>query len=316
MGQLSLPEIRLQIAAITLAEELNFTRTAERLRITQPALSKQIAELEGRLGFAVFIREQKRVELTQAGQVFVRGCKDAHAILEKAVRLAKTTHDEVQPVITIGHSPYADPALVSSLLAVNLPLYPELRLRMESMFALELAHGVLSAELDVALIAEPTASPLLTLVQLSTAPLCAVLSADHPAASKQSVSMEDFGNVGWMLFPRKANPTIYDRVMDAARAASVAPVELHHYVNPQEVVQLIEENFGVAFVAKGVADQLRRSNLVVRPLSDHSLQVTSYLALRADQSSRLVNEFGRAFLRKVLPKDNLSGSAEQMLLGL
>lgn len=313
---MSLPEIRLQIAAITLAEELNFTRTAERLRITQPALSKQIAELEDRLGFAVFTREQKRVELTQAGQVFVRGCKDAHAILEKAVRLAKTTHDEVQPVITIGHSPYADPTLVSSLLAVNLPLYPELRLRMESMFALELAHGVLSAELDVALIAEPSANPLLTLVQLSTAPLCAVLSADHPTASKQSVSMEDFGNVGWMLFPRKANPTIYDRVMDAARAASVTPVELHHYVSPQEVVQLIEENFGVAFVAKGVADQLRRSNLVVRPLSDHSLQVTSYLALRADQSSRLVNEFGRAFLRKVLPKGNLSGSAEQMLLGL
>lgn len=82
MGPLSLPEIRLQIAAVTLAEELNFTRTAERLRITQPALSKQIAELESRLGFAVFTRGQKRVELTEAGQVFVRACRDSLAILE------------------------------------------------------------------------------------------------------------------------------------------------------------------------------------------------------------------------------------------
>lgn len=311
-----LPEIRLQIAAVTLAEELNFTRTAERLRITQPALSKQIAELEDRLGFLVFTRQQKRVELTQAGEVFVRGCKDAHAILEKAVRLAKATHDEVRPVITIGHSPYADPALVSSLLAVHLPLYPELRLRMESMFALELAHGVLSAELDLALIAEPSASPLLTLVERSNAPLCAVLSVDHPATSKQSVSIEDFENVGWMIFPRKAHPIIYDRVMDVARVASVSPVELHHYVSPQQVIQLIEENFGVAFMAKGVADQLQRSNVAVRPLSHESLRVTTYLALRTDQSARLINEFGRAFLRRVQPKGKLSGATDQLQLGL
>jgi len=142
-----------------------------------------------------------------------------------------------------GHSPYADPALVSSLLAVHLPLYPELRFRIESMFALDLAHGVLSTELDLALIAEPSASPLLTLVELSSAPLCAVLSVDHPATSKQSVSIEDFGDVGWMLFPRKAHPIIYDRVMDVARSAGVSLVELHHYVSPQQVVQLIEENF-------------------------------------------------------------------------
>jgi DNA-binding transcriptional LysR family regulator len=275
---LSLPDIRLQLAAITLAEELNFTRSAERLRITQPALSKQIAELEDRLGFVVFIREQKRVEITQAGQVFIRGCKDSHAILEKAIRLARTTQDEVRPVITVGHSPYADPSLVAAFLAVHLPLYPELRLRMESMFAQELAHGVLSAELDLALIAEPSTNPLLTLVQLRPHLCLWSFASDHPAAKKQSVSMEDFGNVGWIVFPRKAHPIIYDRLMDVARIANVSPVELHHYVSPQEVIQLIEENFGVAFIAKGVADQLPRSNIAIRPFSHPSLQLTTYLA--------------------------------------
>src|ERR1700678_3157850 len=118
---LSPPEVRLQLAVITLAEELNFTRAADRLKITQPALSKQIAEVENRIGFAVFKRDQKRVELTDAGQVFIRGCRDALAIMEKAVRLAKTTHDQVQPLITIGHSPYADPALIASVVGTHLP---------------------------------------------------------------------------------------------------------------------------------------------------------------------------------------------------
>src|ERR1700710_1081228 len=104
--------------------------------------------------------------------------------------------------------------------------------------------------------------------------------------------------------------------MDSGRVANVSPVELHHYVSPEEVIQLIEENFGVAFVAKGVAEQLRRSSVAVRPFSHQSLQVKSYLALRADQSSRLVNEFGRAFLRRALPRGNLSGISGQMQLGL
>lgn len=55
-----LVEIRLQIAAITLADELNFTRAAERLKITQPALSKQITELENQVQFIVFKRNQRK----------------------------------------------------------------------------------------------------------------------------------------------------------------------------------------------------------------------------------------------------------------
>lgn len=313
---MSLPEIRLQIAAVTLAEELNFTRAAERLKITQPALSKQIVELENRVGFAVFKRDQKRVGLTEAGQVFVRGCRDALAIIEKAVRLARTSHDQVQPLITVGHSPYVDPALVAGVVGTHLPLYPNLRLRIESMFALDLAHSVLAAELDLAIITEPSENPHLTLVQLASVPLCIAMQADHPATKRRSVSIEEFGDVGWMIFPRKAHPVIYDRILEAGRQAAVAPVELHHYVCPQEAVQLITENFGIAFIAKGVAEQIRNPEIAVRPLSETSLLVTSYLVLRADQSSRLVNEFGRAFLRKVLPNSKIENASGQLSLGL
>jgi DNA-binding transcriptional LysR family regulator len=184
------------------------------------------------------------------------------------------------------------------------------------MFALELAHGVLVSELDIALISEPSDNPRLTQVQIVTHPLCVVMPSEHPAASKPSVSVEDFGNVGWVVFPRKAHPVIYDRLMEESRIAGVSPVELHHYLSPQETVQLIDENFGVAFVAKGIAEQLGGRGITVRPLMHSSLKITSYLVLRADQESRLVNEFGRAFLRKVLPQNKLETTAGQLLLGL
>ena len=105
----TLVEVRLQTAALTLAEEQNFTRAAERLTITKPALSKRIGELEMRLGFQVFIRGQKRLDLTDAGQVFIRGCRDAHTLLQRAIRLARSTHEEVQPVVTLDHNSYTSP---------------------------------------------------------------------------------------------------------------------------------------------------------------------------------------------------------------
>ncbi len=184
------------------------------------------------------------------------------------------------------------------------------------MFAMELAHAVLVSELDIALITDPSENPRLTQVQLVRNPLCVVMMSDHPAAAKPTVSMVDLGGCGWVVFPRKAHPGVYDRLMEEARIAGVSPLELHHYVNPQESLPLISEHLGVAFMAKGIAEQLRGAEIAVRPLMHASLQITSYLVLRSDEGSRLVNDFGRAFLKKVLPHSKLESSSGQLLLGL
>jgi DNA-binding transcriptional LysR family regulator len=104
-----------------------------------------------------------------------------------------------------------------------MPLYANLRLRIESMFAPDLAHGITASEFDLAIITEPSDSPHLTRVQLATDPLCVIMPSDHPATAKQSASLSDFGGLGWMVFARKAHPVIYDRLMDEARLANYWP---------------------------------------------------------------------------------------------
>jgi len=89
-----------------------------------------------------------------------------------------------------------------------------------------------------------------------------------------------------MVFARKTHPVIYDRLMEEAHVANATPAEIHHYVSPLESVRLMGENFGVAFVTKAIAEQFRGQDIAVRPLLHPSLQVSSYLVLRADQSSR------------------------------
>jgi DNA-binding transcriptional LysR family regulator len=94
-------ETRVLRAVIALAERLSFTQTARRLHISQPALSKQIAELEERFEFRLFARNNKRVvELTEAGRIFVEKARSALMQMELPLRLARSAHE--------GHSKYID----------------------------------------------------------------------------------------------------------------------------------------------------------------------------------------------------------------
>ena len=87
-------EIRHLLAVIAVAEKLNFRRAADRLHITQPALSKQITDLEAEHRFHLFTRDKRRiVELTDAGRVFVQEARSAPSHTERAVHLARAAPD-------------------------------------------------------------------------------------------------------------------------------------------------------------------------------------------------------------------------------
>ena len=115
------PDFRLWQAAVILAEELNFSRAADRLHIVQPTLSKQILELEQQLGFRLFLRNSQSVRMTDAGDQFVREAREVIFHAERAMNLARSAALGAQSVIHIGKSPYVDPYLISTLSAVTLP---------------------------------------------------------------------------------------------------------------------------------------------------------------------------------------------------
>jgi DNA-binding transcriptional LysR family regulator len=113
-------DVRHLHAVDVLAEELNFTRAADRLHITQSALSKQITEIEEHHRFHLFARKHKRnVELTQVGRLFVEEARSALLHIDRAIQLGREGSDNI---LTVGHSPDTDQAWVSAILAIRLPL--------------------------------------------------------------------------------------------------------------------------------------------------------------------------------------------------
>ena len=295
-------EIRHLLAVIALAEELNFRRAADRLHITQPALSKQITDLEAEHRFHLFTRRKRRiVELTDAGRLFVEEARSALSHTERAIHLARAAHEGSDSILTIGHSPYADHDWISALFAIRLPLYPRLSIRLKTQFAMESVHSVLVGELDLALVTAPPQDPQITAVPYAPAPLYAAVPETHAAAHKEQLVLQDLANDEWILFAKRVHPLLYEAVMDAARRESIIPKHAHDVMAPQQALDLVSDHVGIAILTQPTARGMNTDGVVLRPLFDASLCFETCVIMRTDNGLRLVNEYVRMFLRKYAP---------------
>lgn len=299
-------------AVVVLAEELNFTRAAHRLRISQPAFSRQITALEKQYGFQLVTRDRKRgAQLTEAGRMFVEEARSALLHADRAIHLARAAHHGYDNVLLIGHPTHADNAWISTLLTIRLPLFPKLKVRLTTLFATELVRSVLANELHMALVTAPPTDAKLTLVPFAETRLCAVFSDTHPAAAKEEVTLEDFANDEWILLPRNVNTAIHDTILERAARAGIPFRQAHGVINTEQAFYLVSERAGVAILpmpSTGAAP-----GVVVRTLCNPALSFETCLVMRRDDDSKLVNQYARAFLRKYVRK---LGSSRQMYLPL
>lgn len=296
---MALPEIRLLETAIVLAEELNFSRTAERLRIDQATVSRRIQELEGDVDLLLFERNHQIVELTDAGRSFVEEARLALLHVERAVGSARSAKENAELVLNVGRSPYTDPFLITTLMSVKLALYPQLKIDLSQQFSCELIHDVLAGSLDLAIANEPPQSRRLTSIKIAEAPFYIAMQEDDDLAYEDSVTLDMLAGRPWVIFERKMHPPVYDTVMRLAEERKVVPSKLCHIVVPEDSYSFIADDGAVALVVKSGAIRIARDGITVRPLAEDTLTLKTYLTSRANDNSKVASELVRAFMRKL-----------------
>jgi len=292
-------DIRLMQAAIAVAEELNFSRAAIRLGITQSALTKQIQDLEERVGRELFRRNKQIVEVTEAGQAFVEDARKAVVYAERAVHSARGRAENAEAVLRLGKSPYTDPFLVSTVLSIRLPLYPHLKINLSSNFSPTLIHHVLSGVLDVAILTGAGDTAGLSSLKVATVPLYIALESRDPLARLRELHLSDLHERHWILFERHVNPPVYDRLQRSALADGAVPLDTQHVTTAEEATPLILDRQAIAFLTRAGAWRISRDGITMRPLADERLALNTYITARADDDSRIVSEFVRSAARKL-----------------
>ena len=243
-------EMRLLQAAVAVAEERNVTRAADRLGITQPALSKQLAELEERVGTVLFERSSQRFEVTDAGAAFVEHGRIALAEAERAVQSARSVSLGAQQVVCVSKSPYVDPYIVSVFRSIRLPLHPKLDVRFSSHFSGEATRLLRSGESDFAITIGLTEPPGVSSVVLAEDCPFAALQASDPLSARRELSLFDLHQHRLTLFERNVNPTMYDRIQKILAEEGIQPTEIQHVQQAEESAALILERRSIGLMSK------------------------------------------------------------------
>jgi DNA-binding transcriptional LysR family regulator len=235
---------------VAVAEELNFTRAAERLGIGQPPLSLQIRQLEEDLGTQLFRRKARGVELTPAGKLLL---EEARIILRHVAQaetgVRRRARGETGRII-LGSSggTYFHPLIPAIIREYN-ARYPEVALHPQASNTALLLARLRAGRIDAAFV-RPLVddSEGLVLHLLVDEPLLMVVAKHHPLAGKPSAPLRSFANDRFILYARELNPDYYDRVIAACREAGFEPRLGLEAPQILPVIPMVAAGLGVSIV--------------------------------------------------------------------
>ena len=256
---------------VTLAEELNFRRAAERLFITQPSLSHQIALFETTLGVRLFERDRRRVALTDAGKALL---EDARLLLTEASALVEKAHRMVaadSAALEVGIPPDANRIFIPDIVAGFRRQYPTAKLSLREGYSRELLPGLRAGRLDVVFARIPTPLDLtgLTVEPILDEETGLLLGGRHPLAARAEIPVNVLDGQQMVMIDRPLNPPLYDEVTQWLQQAGVQPRFLRiggvGAYTFSALLQVLESGEAVSLTGPTVARDLP-PGVVFRPL--------------------------------------------------
>ena len=229
---------------LRVAELQNFTRAAEELGISQPALSRSIQRLEDELGQPVFERQARSLALTDAGTLLVSRAQHVLSVL--ADTKAEICDDGESGRIRIGGIPTVAPYFLPDLLRGFSRDFPKASVIVQEEVTDKLLKSCSQGELDVAVVALPIPAKYLEVEELFEEELLLVLPRDHPLNGKPQVRLRDVESFPFVMLDE--THCLSENISSFCRSRSYHPVALEHTHQLAMVQELVSLNHGVSFI--------------------------------------------------------------------
>ena len=252
---------------VAVAEDLSFSRAAERLLVAQPALSTQIAQLEAELGVVLLDRNRRSVRLTLAGQSFLLDARGLLRGAEEAVERARRVARGQQGQLTVAF--FSAPTMIFLPVIVKhyRSLFPGISLRLLELTPERQLSALLQGQADLGFTRVlPPGYPQIATQLLFEERLLVVLPESHRWAGRSSLELGELAAEDFVLLERSEASMFFDHIISAGQAAGFSPRVLHSPNLMATVVTLVAAEQGISLVPEGVQN-LRRQGLRFVPLS-------------------------------------------------
>jgi len=275
---------------IAVAEDLHFRRAAARLHISQPPLSQQIARLEDELGCRLLTRTRRRVELTPAGEAFLR---DARAMLDEldvAVATVRRIETGQAGLLRVNFVGSALLSIVPGIIQRFRRGRPSVEIELRERSTLEQLRALNGGIVDVGLVRPPIDPDdgLATEVVMRERTVAAIPS-DHPLAQRARIPLRRLATEPLVLFPREQAPGFHDLLTGRIAATGTSPHVVQYAPEMTTIIGLVAAGIGLSPVPASVA-RLGLDGVTYRPLI--GAPDTELLAVtRAGDESPLVAAF-------------------------
>lgn len=285
---------------IAVAEALSFTKAGERLHIAQPALSRQIRQLEDEIGVALFIRNRRKVELTDAGLVFLR---EGRVLMEQAQHAVQRTHLAQKGAygivrIAIGSGLASK---VSAVLAEHGKRFPDVDVQCQDVLSTLQNEALKERKFDVGFLRPPVDDAHLASERLFDEQFLVYLSKSNPLASRRSLRLAQVAHMPLLVYDRESSTGVYDKVLELYENAGLAPTTINVGTAAYDEAGTLPVASGKGiFLGVGAVrgHPLYGSGIAAVPLDEPNARVEVRMAWRKNERSPAVLAFLQS-VRKV-----------------
>ena len=265
---------------LTVAEEKNFTRAAERLMIAQPPLSRQIRDLEDELGTPLFIREHHSLRLTDEGVLFRDYASRIVALSGQAAADVQNLSRGLHGTLFLAEVEGKGPRLMADWIAGFSRLYPDVQFSLWNGNSDEVESRIRKGLADVAVIMEPFEPQGIHSHFVYEEPWVAMFPADHPLAGDEPIAMKELAGCDLIIPSRDSR---LREISDWIGQDAGEPHVIARFANIVTAYELCRQGLGVAIYPEAVKDIVTNEESVrIRTISDKGIRA-SYALVYSDE---------------------------------
>ena len=274
------PEFRHLITFVTIAEECNFGKAAERLHTTQPALSGHIKLLEDGLQETLFRRVPHGAELTEAGRNFLPYARQMLHLRTHAVKATSHHLADRDAPLRLGYTPFMNHDLMAEALKAYKEIVPDGRINSSSDCTKHLIEMLHDGRLDAAIVTLPTSESDFIEHFVCEDKVLICLRRDNPVAALSAVPKEEIAANLKIMFNRTYHPELHDEIRGAFKKAGVTIQPTETFSAPSDMQFLVKTRGCFGLIRAGIPVD---AELTTRPIEGMDFRITTALVFRKEQ---------------------------------